>query len=217
MVVVNVNYRKATRFHMGHILEDAAAALSWVSNEIARFGGDPQRIVLGGDSAGGQIAALLAAAIGNEELADHYGIHPTAAVRGLVQHCSMVDFSVLFERGFIMSLGFIRMLLPGRGRGLVLADATRFLSPIEWIGPMFPPVFVTTSARDMFFRANLNFLARLRSVGVQVHTLIYGAATRNAKHTWQQNSSLAESQEVYRQLQAFVRRVAGSGIRTISV
>jgi acetyl esterase len=208
MVVVNVNYRKATRFQMRHILQDAAAALAWVANEIASFGGDPDRIVLGGDSAGGQIAALLASATRDEELAEHYGIRPMADIRGVVQHCSAVDFSVILERGFIMSLNFIRMLLPGRGRGLVLSEAIRFLSPIEWIGSSFPPVFVTTSERDLFYGANVNFLARLRSKGVNVESLIYGAAASNTRHTWQQDARFEESQEVYRRLQAFVREVA---------
>ena len=208
MVVVNVNYRRATRFHMRHILQDAATALDWVTREITRFGGDPDRIVLGGDSAGGQIAALLAAATHDDELAQHYGIQPRADIRGIVQHCSAVDFSVIFERGFVMSLSFIRMLLPARGRGLVLSEAMRFLSPIEWIGPSFPPVFVTTSERDLFYRANLNFLARLRATGVRVDTLIYGIGSSSTRHTWQQDSRLAESQEVYRRLQQFVRSVA---------
>lgn len=208
MVVVNVNYRKATRFQMRHILSDADAALSWVLCEIARYGGDPERIVLGGDSAGGQIAALLAAATRDSELADHYGIAPTAEIRGVVQHCSVVDFSVILERGFVMSLNFVRMLLPARGRGLVLADAIRFLSPIEWIGPTFPPVFVSTSQQDFLYGANLNFMRRLRAVGVRVDSLVYSSKAKNTRHTWQQDSHLPESQEVYRRLQTFVRRVA---------
>lgn len=208
MVVVNVNYRMATRFQMTHILEDAAAALAWVSREVAEFGGDPDRIVVGGDSAGGQIAALLAATSHDDELAEHYGIRPSAEIRGVVQHCSVVDFSVILERGFIMSLDFIRMLLPSRGRGLILSEAMRFLSPIEWVGPTFPPVFVTTSERDFLYRANMNFLARLLSVGVKVDSLVYGAHSTKTRHTWQQDSSLPESQHVYRRLQEFVRKVA---------
>ncbi len=217
MVVVNVNYRRATQFTMTHMLHDANAALAWVTQNIAEFGGDPSRIVLGGDSAGGQISALLAAAHFRPELAEHYGLEPAApreAVRGLVQHCSVVDFSVMFERGFILSLAFVRMLLPhpgatatGRRTRSELRRAAAYLSPIEWLDSAFPPVFVSTSERDYFYRANLNFIARLREHGVRVDSLVYDRANANTLHTWQQDSRYPESQEVYQRLQGFVREV----------
>lgn len=220
MVVVNVNYRMATRFHMGHMLQDANAALAWIGRNIADFGGDPERIVLGGDSAGGQIAALVAATSFQPELAKHYGLIPATAtgkIRGIVQHCSAVDFSVHFDKGFILSLNFIRMLLPQRVQELsrvpgeikhpLLRRAAQFLSPVEWLDAGFPPVFVTTSERDYFYRANLNFVAMLHRNSIPVETLIYEKANANTTHTWQQNYRYPESQEVYRRLQGFVKRV----------
>ncbi|WP_235563896.1 alpha/beta hydrolase [Arthrobacter sp. Soil763] len=215
MVAVNVNYRRAPRFHMGHVLQDADAALAWVRDNIAGYGGDPGRIVLGGDSAGGQIAALLAAASFHPELSGHHGLvpaTPAASLRGLVQHCSVTDFSVFFEKGFVLSLNFVRMLLPtaGRSRAAQLRAAAAYLSPIEWLDSRFPPVFVSTSERDFFYTANLNFIERLRRHRVHVDTLIYGWDAPNTEHTWQQDSRHPESQEVYRRLQAFVRRVAGA-------
>lgn len=231
MVVVNVNYRKAPRFQMAHVLADANAALAWVRQNIAGYGGDPSRLVLGGDSAGGQIAALLTAASFQPDLARHHGLvpaMPASDVKGLVQHCSMVDFSVFFDKGFVLSLNFIRMLLPGLGYGRRSSGGPRvgprgtggtdpldhlrtgaaFLSPIEWLDSRFPPVFVTTSERDFFYAANLNFIARLRAHSVHVDTLIYDWDSPNTEHTWQQNFRYPESQEVYRRLHAFVRKVA---------
>jgi acetyl esterase len=210
MVVVNANYRLAGRSHMGHMLHDANAALAWVSEHIAEYGGDASRIVLGGDSAGGQLAALIAATSTRAELAEHYGIVPAvprASLRGLVQHCSAVDFSVIFERGFILGLQFVRMLLPQKVNNAMLPIAARYLSPIEWLDAGFPPVFVTTSEQDYFYRANLNFIERLRSHAVTVDTVIYGRHDRNARHTWQQDARYAESQAVYARLQDFVSRV----------
>lgn len=238
MVVVNVNYRKAPRFQMSHVLADANAALTWVRQNIAGYGGDASRIVLGGDSAGGQIAALLTAASFQPELARHHGLTPAvpaADFKGLVQHCSVVDFSVFFEKGFVLSLNFVRMLLPGlhpggRTGGIrgglrrafggfgrtgtdsghleALREGADFLSPIEWLDSRFPPVFVTTSERDFFFAANMNFIARLREHGVHVDSLIYGWDSSNTEHTWQQDFRYPESQEVYRRLHTFVHKVA---------
>lgn len=219
MAVVNVNYRMAPRFHMAHVLDDANAAMGWVQRSIAAFGGDPGRIVLGGDSAGGQIAALLTAATFRPELAEYYTLEsavPPTSLKGLVQHCSVVDFSVFFEKGFVLSLNFVRMLLPGRGKGAgsgkrkldSLRVAADFMSPIEWLDARCPPVFVTTSERDYFYRANVNFIGRLREHGVRVDTLIYDGGNPNTEHTWQQNFRYPESQEVYLRLHAFVRDVA---------
>jgi len=100
------------------------------------------------------------------------------------------------------------MLLPENGRGLHLRSAARFMSPIEWLDSGFPPVFVTTSERDYFYRANLNFIAALRSKSILVDTMIYARNRVNTRHTWQQESKHPESQEVYRRLGDFVRRVA---------
>jgi acetyl esterase/lipase len=204
MIVVNVNYRTAPRYQMAHLMQDAAAALTWIRSRIAGFGGDPDAIVLGGDSAGGQIAALLAAAQLRPELAAHYGIGVEAPVLGVVQHCSANDFSVLFERGFILGLGFVRMLLPGRGHGVDLRAASRFLSPIEWVDERFPPVLVTTSHPDPFYRSNLNFVDALRSHGVPVELHV----DERAAHTWQQDAAHPGSAAVYERLQRFVAHVA---------
>ena len=209
-VVVNANYRMATRFQMRHMLHDAASVLRWVESHVGEFGGDPGRVVVGGDSAGGQIAALIAAAQLTPELVDHYGLDSSLGSRvvGVVQHCSAVDFSVMLERGFILSQSFVRMLLPHRDRAGTLTTAARYLSPIEWLTPGFPPVFVSTSGQDPFFGANLNFIERLKALDVPVDVLTYDATVRNARHTWQQDYHFPESQEVYRRLAAFVRHVA---------
>lgn len=211
MVVVNANYRMAPRHHMQHLMEDADAVLRWVRDTIAEFGGDPQRIVLGGDSAGGQLSALYAAAVCDERLAVHYGLRPAldrTALRGVVQHCSAVDFSVVFERGFILGMGFVRMLLPPRARGgrQHLREAVRFISPVAWVSPDYPPVLVTTSERDFFYQANLNFIAGLRAHGVRVSALI----SEEAQHTWQQDTRHPASAEVYERIGHFVREVASA-------
>ncbi|MGN5731705.1 MULTISPECIES: alpha/beta hydrolase [Arthrobacter] len=223
VVVVNVNYRMAPNFHLGHVLEDANAALVWVEDHIDHFNGDRERIVLGGDSAGGQISALMAAATIRSELAEHYHLHSALQpnqLRGLVQHCSIVDFSVFFDKGFVMSLNFIRMLLPQGDdaasrrknkhlhvRHHLLREAAHYMSPIEWLDSRCPPVFVTTSERDFFYDSNMNFIKTLSEQGVPVDSMVYSWGSSNTEHTWQQNFRYPESQEVYRRLESFITRV----------
>ncbi len=58
-VFVSTNYRLLPEVEMEVLIRDVAAALGWVHKNIARHGGDPQRIIVGGHSAGAQLAALL--------------------------------------------------------------------------------------------------------------------------------------------------------------
>jgi arylformamidase len=56
---VSTNYRLLPNVEMGVLTRDVAQALGWVHRNIARYGGDPERIFVMGHSAGAQLAALL--------------------------------------------------------------------------------------------------------------------------------------------------------------
>jgi acetyl esterase/lipase len=58
-VFVSTNYRLYPNVEMGELIRDVAKSLGWVYRNIAQHGGDPQRILVGGHSAGAQLAALI--------------------------------------------------------------------------------------------------------------------------------------------------------------
>lgn len=58
-VFVAMNYRFVPAVRMETIVRDVARATGWVRRNIARYGGDPERLFLMGHSAGAQLAALL--------------------------------------------------------------------------------------------------------------------------------------------------------------
>lgn len=61
-VVFNVNYRLAPRHPYPAALADVGKAYAWVVENAARYGGDPERIIIAGESAGGNLTLALAAA-----------------------------------------------------------------------------------------------------------------------------------------------------------
>lgn len=58
--VVSVDYRLAPEHRFPAGLEDVLAAYRWVRDNTARFGGEDGKVAIGGDSMGGNFAAILA-------------------------------------------------------------------------------------------------------------------------------------------------------------
>lgn len=58
-IMVSTNYRLLPEVDMKTLIEDIAKSLGWVHRNISQYGGDPNRIIVGGHSAGAQLAALI--------------------------------------------------------------------------------------------------------------------------------------------------------------
>jgi acetyl esterase len=65
-LVFNINYRLAPAYRFPAAIEDACAAYRWVVANAARYGGDPTRIVVAGESAGGNLSLGVAIAASYE-------------------------------------------------------------------------------------------------------------------------------------------------------
>lgn len=107
-VVCNVNYRLLGDQHntvtMNQIVEDALGAVVWVQNNIQEYKGNPKKVAVTGDSAGGHLAEMVL--IGGFNLSDTgfeqppYGFKPTYLPEG-------VTCKELMKRGGIQVQGAV--------------------------------------------------------------------------------------------------------------
>ena len=103
VLVVTINYRLAPERTFPHQLHDAKRALIWVKRNIKDHGGNPSKIVVAGESAGGHLSVMMALTCNNpayqpeEEpdadtsvvgCVDLYGVHDMRdrKVKGLAQN-----------------------------------------------------------------------------------------------------------------------------------
>jgi acetyl esterase len=83
-VVVSVSYRLAPEAPFPAAPEDCAAALAWMDAHVGELGGDADRLVIGGDSAGANLAAVTARAArdgGGPPLAAQLLLYPATDFR----------------------------------------------------------------------------------------------------------------------------------------
>jgi acetyl esterase len=98
--VLSVDYRLAPEHPYPAAVDDSVAALAWASENAERLGFDPARIAVGGDSAGGNLAAVVA-------LAAKAGEAPLPAFQLLIYPvCDYVEKRPsyeLFKEGFFLT------------------------------------------------------------------------------------------------------------------
>lgn len=90
--VVVIDYDLAPAVSLDHIVDQTRRALAWVHGHIAEFGGDPNRIVASGSSAGGHLVGMLLA--GGWQVG--YGV-PDSVLHGALPISGLFDLQPLLE------------------------------------------------------------------------------------------------------------------------
>lgn len=180
-VVVNINYRllgdQDNTVTMDEIVGDVFGALLWVKENIGKFGGNPDQIIVTGDSAGGHLATSLATQ-GHRLTADgtfgpendfHYrpsylpksGIpEEGVSVQGAMISYGAFDMLGNAQGGFETSGNIFWQLAGASARGIFGADIKpdshadyyKAVSPTYLVQPAtemdYPPMLFTVGSKD---------------------------------------------------------------------
>ena len=152
----SINYRLAPKFHYPAPVEDVETAIRWVKKHAAEYRVDVSRIALSGESAGGQLAALVAVRADD-----------STRVAAVVPFYGLFDFETETKRRGSLSPSFIGFL----GRDALDETMLKLMhdaSPINYVKPGVPPFLLVhgTADKSVAFQGSVDMQARLRAAGV---------------------------------------------------
>ena len=202
-VVVSVDYRLAPEFPYPAGHEDVWTALTWLVAHADELGIDPQRICVGGASAGGSLAAGIVV-----RARDEHG--PSIAAQLLI-------YPVLDDRSTSFSMSTFEFYDPWDG------DRSRKMWPLylghDGDAPVYaaparaselrglPPTFMMSCEEDPLRDEELEFVQRLLSAGVSVELHHYAGTY----HAFDVIAPEAEvSRRALREQALFLQRTIGS-------
>ncbi|HUB56233.1 MAG TPA: alpha/beta hydrolase [Mycobacterium sp.] len=179
-IVVSVDYRLAPEHPFPAGLDDCWAALQWTAEHAAALGGDPNRIAVAGDSAGGNLAAVVAQLArdnGNPTLAFQLLWYPTTAA-----NLSLPSFSENAEAP-ILNRDVIDAFLGWYIPGVDITDPTALpatMAPAnasDFSG--LAPAYIGTAEHDPLRDEGSHYAELLNAAGVPAElsnepTLVHG-------------------------------------------
>jgi acetyl esterase len=168
-VVVSVDYRLAPEHPWPAAVDDALAAVRWAAGAAASLGADPSRIVVAGDSAGGNLAAVTAIGLrdgGGPAIAGQLLIYPVADTPDAGQR-SYAEFASGYGLTDSDMRWFFDHYVPifsDRADPLVSPQRAANLSGL-------PPAHVMTAEYDVLRDEGEAYAQRLADAGVAVEAI----------------------------------------------
>lgn len=171
-LVLSVDYRLAPEHRFPAALEDTVATLRWARSHAATIGGDANRVAIGGDSAGGYLAAATSLLL-------HEAGEPPPCLQLLVYPVLEMDRrsmpSTPFDDDYPLSRADMIWF-----SDLYMRDASDASDPLCSIRRAtsvaeMPPTILAGAGHDLLHDEGIAFAQRLSEVGVPVTRLDFPA------------------------------------------
>lgn len=195
-VVANIDYALAPEsLYPGPVVQ-ANQAIAYMQLHAAEYGGDMNRVFIGGDSAGAQIASQVAALISNTELAEKMTIQPAISnsqLQGALLLCGLYNLDTVRATAFP---NIDKYLAAYTGvEPFESFSKIDELSTVQHVSSNFPPVFITVGDADPFVSQSTELVDVLQSHDVQVNSVFFEGTQKNLKHEYQYDLSMEDAQE----------------------
>ncbi len=163
-IVVSVDYRLAPEYSFPTPLLDAYDGLLWVYEHIVTFGGDASRMTVAGDSAGGNLATVVAylAAVLNG---------PKISAQALIYPVTNIDFTTTSYATFGEHFGLDKLGMKWFASHYTEVD--NYTNPL--VSPLLledvsvlPKTIIIAAEADVLFDEGLAYAQKLAAAGVIV-------------------------------------------------
>lgn len=202
--VVNINYRLAPENLFPAAVEDINAAMTFLAAEGEKYMADAKRLVMVGDSAGGQLVSHYATIATNPAFAALFDFRvPDIRICALGLNCGAYD-------GKAMALsendGLFRAYLDGVEKE-VDPETVERVDAMKYMTGAFPPSYIMSAVNDFLVTGVAPMYDFLTNLGVTCEKKIYGSADReDIAHVFHVNCKLEEAKRCNDDECAFFRK-----------
>jgi acetyl esterase len=166
VLVISVGYRLAPEHKYPAAITDGLESLKWVKQHIAQLNGNPDKIAIGGDSAGGLLSAVIALKASKDKQLKIIFQLLLCPITDLT--LSSASWQQLGDKGYVLTLEkqkeYYNWYLP---EGIDRKNAS--VSPLfatDW--PDVPPTFIISASADPLKDDSRLYAEQLKHAGVAV-------------------------------------------------
>ncbi|HEX4394755.1 MAG TPA: alpha/beta hydrolase [Mycobacterium sp.] len=179
--VLSIDYRLAPEHRAPAAVDDAYAAFRWAHEHAADLGAIPDKVAVGGDSAGGNLAAVVSQ-LARDDRAAQDATGPMPVMQWLIY--PRTDFTAktrslsLFAEGFLLTKADMDWFEAGYLGGSVIEPTDPRVSPLlaDTLSGL-PPALIVTAGFDPLRDEGDRYAAALREAGTPVDLRSIGSLT----------------------------------------
>jgi len=209
-VVFNCNYSLTPRYTMSRIVSDAVSAILFTYKNAEKFGGDPKRVCLAGDSAGAHISSLISGLSTSKEGVNWFGEDNQKLFASIIK--ANILFYGAYDLNSIIFTDFPNIKTYINGiidiDGPTAPSYLKKYSPVTYVTNNFPATFMSSGAIDPLHESqSMVFSDMLKKRNVKLNKLFFEPEEFRAMHAYMIVDGLKTTEMTFEGVEAFLNEV----------
>ncbi len=212
---IGLNYSLGPEEQYPTAVRQLNEALAYIDANAAELNVDTTKIVIAGDSAGGQLASQLTTLITNPDYAHLMGMTPSLQpeqLAGLILNCGVYDMTAMTDIEGLVAWGFQVSLWAYTGtKNWSASSSGATMSTINFVNDKFPPTYISGGNGDgLTWLQSIPMAQALVDAGVDVTPLFWSADHEPAlPHEYQFHLDMPDAQTALTATLAYLEKVTG--------